>query len=176
VTTPTRIRLTTAQAIAYGALVVGTIDLVDAIVFYGLRNGVSPTRILQSIAAGLLGSASFSGGMTTAVLGLGLHYFIAASVVAVYVVASRWMPGLGLESFVSGALYGLQVYLVMNDLVIPLSRAAHGPKPLIVLANGIAIHMLGVGIPAAWFARAANGSAAFPLTRLAVKLRRETLS
>jgi hypothetical protein len=51
------------------------------------------------------------------------------------------------------------VYFLMNQLVIPLSHAANGAKPLIVIANGIAIHIVGVGIPAAWFARAAGGAA-----------------
>ena len=42
------------RALLYGALAVGVFDLLDALVFFGLR-GVSPIRIPQSIAAGLLG-------------------------------------------------------------------------------------------------------------------------
>ena len=62
-----------------------------------------------------------------------------------------------LGTLVVGILYGLAVYAVMNYLVIPLS--AIGPRttatPLPVLANGLLIHMFGVGLPAALFARAA---------------------
>ena len=50
----------TLRPLALGALAVGTLDLLDAFVFFGLRNGTPPSRILQSIAAGLLGRASFS--------------------------------------------------------------------------------------------------------------------
>lgn len=51
-------------------------------------------------------------------------------------------------------LYGT---LVMNLVVIPLSRIG-GPAmpPAAVLANGILIHLFGVGLPAALFARAAR--------------------
>jgi hypothetical protein len=154
----TRIRLTSAQAIVYGGLAVGTLDILDVIIFFGLRNHVSPIRILQSIAAGVLGKASFSGGITSAALGLALHYFIAFSVVTVYVLASRRWPPLRLRPLVYGAIYGVLVYLVMNQIVIPLSQAANGVKPLIVIVNGIAIHIIGVGIAAALFARAAGGA------------------
>jgi hypothetical protein len=55
-----------------------------------------------------------------------------------------------------GLVYGLLVYAFMNLLVLPLSAAGGGgfPSPP-VLANGLLIHALGVGLPSALFARAA---------------------
>ena len=49
--------------------------------------------------------------------------------------------------------------VVMNAVVLPLSRAATGPRPLPVLLNGVLIHMLGVGLPAAWVASRVRGPA-----------------
>ena len=49
-----------------GGVFVATLDALFAIGFWYLRNAVPPMRILQSIAAGLLGEASFSGGVATA--------------------------------------------------------------------------------------------------------------
>ena len=46
------------RAILWGTLAVGTLDALDAIVFFGLR-GVTPLRIFQSIASGLLGRAAY---------------------------------------------------------------------------------------------------------------------
>jgi hypothetical protein len=42
----------------------------------------------------------------------------------------------------------------MNHVVVPLSAAVTGagPKPLAVILNGLLIHMIGVGLPAALFA------------------------
>ena len=78
--------MSTRAALLFGTLTVGTLDILDAIVFFGIRNHVAPIRIFQSIAAGLLGRAAFSGGIRTALLGALLHYFIAFSIVAVFVV------------------------------------------------------------------------------------------
>jgi hypothetical protein len=46
---------------------------------------------------------------------------------------------------------------VMNLLVLPLSAAIVGtfPPPTAILANGVLIHMFGVGLPSALFAHAA---------------------
>ncbi len=151
-------RLSPGRAIVLGTLVVGILDGLDAVVFFYLRSGATPPRIFQGIAAGLLGrTAAVQGGMPTALLGVGLHFVVAFGVVTTFVVASRWLKVLRTRPVVSGILYGLAVYAVMNDLVIPMS--AIGPRtaatPLPVLANGLLIHMFGVGLPAALFARAA---------------------
>jgi len=44
----------------------------------------------------------------------------------------------------------------MNYVVGPLSAAVQGPFSLPVFANGILIHMFGIGVPAAFFARLAR--------------------
>ncbi len=82
-----------SRAIALSALTVGVLDGLDAIVFFGLR-GVSPLRIFQAIAAGLLGRAAFRGGLPTAVLGTMLHFSIALAIVAVYYLVSRRIAAL----------------------------------------------------------------------------------
>jgi hypothetical protein len=151
------IRLSRARALLYGTLVVGILDLADAFVFFGLR-GARPIRILQSIASGLLGRDAFSGGLGTAVLGAALHFFIAFMVVATFFLASRRIPILRRSPVWSGVIYGIAVYLVMNLVVLPLSAAGRGSFSWPVVANGLIIHMLGVGLPTSLFARAANQS------------------
>ncbi|MCA1560108.1 MAG: hypothetical protein LC804_07525 [Acidobacteria bacterium] len=144
-----------SRAILYGTLVVGVLDAVDAVVFFGLR-GVRPIRIFQSIAAGLLGRAAFQGGLATAVLGACLHFFIAFVVVLTFYLASRRVPVLTRHAVVSGLVYGVIVYAVMNFVVLPLSAASTAPPSLPVLVNGLLIHALGVGLPTALFVRAAG--------------------
>lgn len=139
----------TGRALVIGTLAVGVLDILDAFIFFGLR-GVRPVGILQSIASGVLGRAAYQGGMRTALLGLLLHFFIAFGVVATYLVATRLLPALNRHPWVYGLLYGLAVYAVMNLIVIPMSAAAlgSGPTPAVVRANGLLIHMFGVGLPA----------------------------
>ena len=148
-------RLGPGIAILCGTLVVGTLDALDAIVFFGYR-GATPVRIFQSIAAGLLGRSAFQGDNRTAWLGVALHYLIAFLIVLVYYVISRRVRFLTDHAMVSGMAYGVAVYVVMNYIVIPLSAAIQGAFSLPVFVNGILIHMFGVGLPAALFARMAR--------------------
>jgi hypothetical protein len=149
--------LSPAQAVLLGTLTVGVLDLIDAMVFFGLR-GVTPVRILQSIAAGLLGRDAFRGGPATAALGALLHFFIAFGIVCVYYLVSRRLGILTRHPVLCGLLYGVLVLVIMNRVVIPLSAAVTGPMSLPVLVNGLLIHALGVGLPSALFARAARPS------------------
>ena len=145
-------------AILYGGLTVGTLDLIDAFVFFGVRSGAKPMPILHSIAAGFVGrDAARSGGMTTAMLGLFAHFLVAFCIVTVYVLASRVLPVLRKQWVLYGIAYGFAAYLVMTWFVVPMSNAGNGSitfaLPIMpVLINGLLIHMFGVGLPAAYFA------------------------
>lgn len=157
---PARKPFTTSQALLFGGLTVGTLDILDAFLFSWFRSGVSPTRVLQYISSGLLGRESFSGGAATAALGLLLHFVIAFVVVALYLAASGKLPILVRHPFVFGPLYGVAVHAVMRYVVVPLSavnRPAGPAQPLSVI-NQFLIHALGVGLVAALFARAARRS------------------
>src|SRR5688572_11116779 len=101
------------KRILLATLVVGALDIVEVIIFFGLK-GVAPTRILQSVARGVLGKSAFEGGIPTALLGLGLHYFIAFGVVCVYFFARQKIAALRESPLLMGAIYGLLVYLFMN--------------------------------------------------------------
>jgi uncharacterized membrane protein YagU involved in acid resistance len=150
-------RLSPARAILNGTLVVGTLDIVDAFVFFGLRSGTTPVRILQSIASGWLGRAAYTGGVGAATLGAITHYFIAFGIVATYFVVSRRAAVLTRHPIACGIVYGLLVYLFMNRVVIPLSAIGAATWPALpVLANGLLIHVFGIGLPSAVFAALAS--------------------
>ena len=148
--------MTRGRAILYGGLTVGTLDFLDACIFFGIRNGTTPINIAHSIAAGWLGGAAArAGGLPTAALGVLSHYFIAFSIVTVFVTASAMIPALLKKPVITGMLYGIAVYFFMNWVVIP--NSAIGGTPRLVFNgpffNGIFIHMFGIGLPSALFAR-----------------------
>jgi hypothetical protein len=140
------------KAIALSCIIAGTLDISDAFIFYGLR-GVSPTRILQGIASGVIGRAAFTQGTRSALLGLFFHYLIATTAATLYILASRHLP-LSRHPFLWGGLYGLVVYGVMNYVVLPLSKIGLRPTPpLVPLINGVAALVFFIGIPTALIAR-----------------------
>ena len=138
-----------------GGLIAGALDISYAWLFWAVKAGLTAQRIFQSVAAGLLGKASFSGGWPTALLGLGLHFFIATSMsLTYYLVARRW-PVLREHPLGCGAAYGLLLYAIMNFVVVPLSAAPGGSKDPLWVALSIAVHVLFIGIPIAGFSRLA---------------------
>src|SRR5688572_10948121 len=75
--------------VVWGGVVVGVLDIAYVIVFFGIK-GVPAMRILQGVAAGLIGrDTAMSGGWGTAALGLAIHFAISLVVAAVFVVISR---------------------------------------------------------------------------------------
>ena len=143
------------SAVLVGGLIGGAIDITYAIIFSKLRSGVSPERLLQFVASGLLGASAFDGGSATAILGLVLHFAMALLIAAIYVFAVRSIIVSDRRPILHGAIYGLIVYAVMNAIVLPLSnlppRAA--APALIVVLSGLLVHMFGVGVPIALAAR-----------------------
>ena len=140
------------RVIAGATLLVGVLDLSDAFIFYALR-GISPIRILQGIAGGIYGRAALGMGHRAALLGLLCHFFIAFSATTVFLLASRKLP-LGRRPWIYGSLFGIALYIVMNYIVLPLSKIGLRPTPpLIPLINGVAALVFCIGIPLAFIAR-----------------------
>ena len=138
----------TWRAILWAGLAAAVLDITAAFVVYGAF-GARPMRILQGIAAGLLGPSSFDGGIVTAALGLLCHFFIAYSAATVFFLLSRKMPFLVERFILSGVLYGIAVYFFMNRVVVPLSNARKYSFSLKMMLIGIAIHICCVGLPIA---------------------------
>lgn len=136
-----------AKAIGIGVLVCGTLDILDAIVFYRVRSAVSPERVLQSVASGLLGRAAFTGGVGTAVVGLVVHFCVTTAWVALFVLVAQRVRWIFRQAVVAGALYGLVVYGVMNYVVLPLTRRPPSKAMTgVVLANAVAALVLFIGV------------------------------
>ena len=139
------------DTIVWGGLLAGTLDAVDGVAAFGLQ-GMNPIQVLQYIASGLLGVASFQGGLKTAGVGALLHYLIAFLVAAVYYVASLKLPALHGHPVKWGLAYGVAVYLFMNYLVLPLSAVPRSPFSVPLFLNGVIGHAIFVGFPIAWYA------------------------
>ncbi len=107
------------KAILCGGFVAGTLDVGAA----ALINWLNPVVILHAIASGVLGKASFYGGMPTALLGLGLQWGMSLVIAAIYVVAAMRMRWLTRHWMRGGVLYGFVIFVVMNYVVVPLSAA-----------------------------------------------------
>jgi hypothetical protein len=139
------------RTIMIAGLVVGVLDISSAFVIWWQR-GVTVQRGLQGIAAGLLGTKSYEGGMPTACLGLALHFLVAFAVVSIFYLASRKIPFLTKHPLISGVSYGTGVYIVMYWFVLPAAFSTFRHR----LSNELiefAIHISLIGLPTAFIVR-----------------------
>jgi len=141
-----RYPLTPTQTILCGGLAVGVLDILKPILFTSYKGG-SAMRVLQSVASGALGRQAYEGGLSTALLGLALHFFIAFSVFVFYYAVSRKVLALVKHALVLGPAYGVAVYFFMQFVVFPLSAIGSVRHPAEVLFDGILTHILCVGLP-----------------------------
>lgn len=114
--------------VVLGGLLIALGDAAFATTYWFSWDAAGVTRMFQSIAVGVLGKASFDGGAAAAALGAGLHLVMATMFVAAYALVARSKPGLLDKPLVYGIPYGVLMYLIMNFIVMPLSRVGRAPS------------------------------------------------
>jgi hypothetical protein len=143
------------RAILWATLVAGTLDIGSAIL---LNLGVGPRVVLQSVAGGWLGRATYQGGWPTALLGLASHFGIMLVIAAIYMTLAARRPLLRAQWLLAGVAWGVLVWLVMTLVVIPLSASTLSPPDTRHVIQGLIVHVLMVGLPMAWIARRMLGA------------------
>lgn len=142
--------------VALGGLLVAIGDIAFATTLWFSWDAAGFRRVFQTIAVGVLGPASFEGGTSTAWLGAVLHVLMATAFVAIYTLAARSRPSLLRRPVALGMAYGVVLYVVMNFVVMPLSRVGRSPSFAHPdwIAYSVVAHML-FGVVCVWFARRA---------------------
>lgn len=134
------------KAILWAGIVVGTLDILAAII-QTLIYGRNPLGMLQYIASGIFGEASFSGGYPFAVYGLIFHYGIAFGWTVCFFLIYPKMNLLSKNKFLTGFVYGLFVWLIMNRVVLPLSNVPSAPFNLARSIMAMLILVCAIGLP-----------------------------
>jgi hypothetical protein len=140
------------QTIAAAGLFAGVMDITAAFITAWALRSITPMRVLQSIAAGVLGAKAYEGGTPAAILGAALHFLIATTAAAVFYAASRKLTFLTRLAVISGVAYGVAVYSFMYFVVLPLADI-HPRFTLLTVSVGLIVHMTCVGLPIALVVR-----------------------
>ncbi len=113
----------TLKAIFLACLVAGTLDITYAIIMWGPVFGkISALQLLQGIAGVLIGKSALTGSFATALLGLAIHYGISLAWAGIYFFIFPYLPLLARNKWISGILYGLVVWIMMQLLIVPLVK------------------------------------------------------
>jgi uncharacterized membrane protein YagU involved in acid resistance len=147
-----------AKTILLAGFIAGCCDITAALIVYCTMVPLTPMRLLQGIAAGILGrQAAYAGGAKTASLGLLCHFVIALGAAAVYFTLTRMLPFLNRTNLVlSAALWGTIVYFFMQYVVLPLSRIGMPRFNLKFTIIGLVIHFFCIGLPITAITRRQN--------------------
>jgi hypothetical protein len=136
-------------------LIAGTLDITENLIFNAFR-GITPEMVFQFIASGLIGIHSAAAlGTVSVALGMAIHYFIATWWTLVFYLASRKLRFLLARPAIWGILYGGFVYLIMNFVVLPLTRIPH-PRAATTVASrvsGVLALLFCIGLPIALLVR-----------------------
>jgi hypothetical protein len=145
------------RTILWIGLVAGTLDITENIVFNAFR-GITPWRIFQVIASGLTDGRSFELGWVSVGLGVVIHYLIALTWTATFYIAATRFTVLSRQPILSGLLYGVIVYVVMNFVVLPLSAVPTRPSSATLVArlNAVLALMFCIGLPVALLVKRAR--------------------
>ncbi len=131
-------------------LIAGTLDITAAITVYAfILDKATALQILQSVASGVFGRQAFTGGLTMGLTGLLFHYLIALTFTTAYHLVYPYLPFLKKHPVISGILFGVIVWSIMNLVVLPLSNCATRPLQLGPSLLGMAIIIVMIGLPVA---------------------------
>jgi hypothetical protein len=143
-----------ATAILFTGLLAGVLDGLGAIAVYLIRGGRAPARIFNFIASGVFGPSAMTGGTPMVIAGIGFHLVIAIGWTALFFVAARQFEGLWRHAIAAAVGYGIFVWIMMNKVVLPLSRVQMGTgatwNSIIV---GVLVLVVCIGLPISLGAR-----------------------
>lgn len=140
--------------ILVAGLIVGAMDALAAITHAYLLRGTPPAAVWRYVASAVFGKSAGAGGPEMVLWGLLFHLTVATLWTALFFVAYPRIRFLSANMVVAGMAYGLFVWLMMNFVVVPLTRIGMGP---IRLTTGtvlmILIHLFVIGVPISYLAR-----------------------
>ena len=136
------------ETILTAGFIAGCLDLLAAIIVYSVAmQRTTDTKLLQNIGKAAFGSSAFDSETSLALSGVGVHFFIAFSFAIFYFFIFPYIPFLKKQRIISGLLYGIFVWCIMNLAVLPLLHIANIPVKWDSIVRGAVILMLCIGLP-----------------------------
>ncbi len=131
-------------------LIVGTLDILAALIQFYIKTNKNPISVLNFIASGVFGNDAFTGGTKMVAFGLFFHYVIAFSFTLLFFKLYPKLSVLIRNTFLLGSVYGLFIWLTMQFVVLPLSQAPAMKMNIQGAITAILILIAYIGIPLSW--------------------------
>ncbi|MBA2760563.1 MAG: hypothetical protein H0U39_01120 [Segetibacter sp.] len=109
-------------------------------------------NVLKFVASGVFGKAAFSGGNKMIIAGLVLHYIIAFAFTIFFLWLFPKIKAFSKNRILTGIVYGIFIWIVMNLVVVPLSNIGIGPFTIVNALINVIILTVCIGIPLSFMA------------------------
>ena len=133
-------------------LLAGTLDICSAFIYSYIKRGTAPQTVLQYVSKVALGKTTFSDPTVQAITGLLVHFTIAMSWAFIFFILYRNLKWMRQNKILTGILYGLLVWTVMNVILLPLWNH----KPFVFNPENSTINALilivAIGLPLSFIA------------------------
>ena len=139
------------KPIIFATLLCGTLDILFAMILTLWRRK-QIDGMLRFVASGPFPSATDMGAAGSA-LGLAVHFTLMAIMVTVFVISARALPWLLDRPWLSGLIYGLVTYAILDLVVVPMRFPAAWPPSTLSITTQLFAHIVLVGLPTAYIAR-----------------------
>lgn len=140
------------KTIVLAGLLAGSLDIIAALVNFYINTGKDPKIVLKYIASAVFGKASFSDGNNMAVWGLLLHFLIAFIWTIIFFFIYPKLRLLSWNRIITGILYGIFIWIIMTQLVVPMSKATAGAFNMKQAIIAVLILIAAIGIPLSFMA------------------------
>ena len=130
-------------------LLTGTLDGLSALI---LNYKVSPAIIFKFIASGVFGQAAFKGGYEMVVSGVIFHYLIALAFTYAFYLLYPFFKKMLLNTYLVAVVYGFITWVIMNLMVVPVSKIGFHPIKTETILIGMLVLMICLGLPVALIA------------------------
>ena len=140
------------KTIFLAGLLVGSLDIIAALVNFYIKTGKDPLIVLKYIASAAFGKSAFSGDSLMAVWGLLLHFLIALIWTIFFFFLYPKLKMLSWNRILTGIVFGIFIWLVMTQLVVPMSKASGGSFHLKQAIIAVLILIGAIGLPLSFIA------------------------
>lgn len=135
------------SAIGKIGFIAGTLDILCALVQFYIKTGKNPVAVLNFIASGFFGMEAFNNNPLMPINGLFFHYIITVSWTVLFFFLYPKISFLSKNIIISGVCYGIFIWVIMTQVVVPLSNTPKLPFNIVQALLGITILIFAVGLP-----------------------------
>lgn len=139
-------------AVLKAGFLVGSLDMISAFIYFRLRTGRDPLIVLKYISSAVLGKAAFTGSVGVVLLGLVFHFIIAFTFTILFFILYPTLRSVTANKWITGILYGLLMWTIMNLLVVPMTLITRAPFNWTGAIINMAILIVAIGLPLSWLA------------------------